>query len=239
MNLYDNYITLEEFIREPNFILTDWEVKTIMKNIIQGLKYIHSSGVAHKDIKPDNILINPETLDTKIIDFGLSCDNQNGNQCVFGGATAYMDPMYFTQSGMTFEDMQKGDLWALGLTLYEILTYSLFPNEINSVIANSKTRDKRIQGMIELYEKKLYYPNTSLELDGYIYNKPFTTLVKNMLEVDPNRRPNIGQVENFLDSLNVPESYSDKKLYSDEEMIYTDNNEPMYIDYTYYDDKIY
>lgn len=46
-----------------------------MKNILEGLNYIHERGIIHRDIKPENILLQrnePTCYDVKIVDFGLS-----------------------------------------------------------------------------------------------------------------------------------------------------------------------
>ena len=50
-----------------------------MYQLIRGLKYIHSAGVIHRDIKPQNLLIN-KGCDLKICDFGLATvKNKNIN----------------------------------------------------------------------------------------------------------------------------------------------------------------
>lgn len=42
-----------------------------MRQLIEGLTYLHTAGVMHRDLKPSNILID-EKLNVKICDFGLS-----------------------------------------------------------------------------------------------------------------------------------------------------------------------
>lgn len=55
----------------PKVKISDEHVATILYNLLCGLKFMHSAGVIHRDIKPDNILITGE-CGVKICDFGLS-----------------------------------------------------------------------------------------------------------------------------------------------------------------------
>ena len=54
-----------------SFYLTERHIKTIMFNLLCGLKYIHSAGIMHRDIKPANLLIMHDCT-VKICDFGLA-----------------------------------------------------------------------------------------------------------------------------------------------------------------------
>ena len=42
------------------------------KQLLQTIHYLHKNGVAHRDLKPDNIMIDNETHDLKLIDFGFT-----------------------------------------------------------------------------------------------------------------------------------------------------------------------
>jgi serine/threonine protein kinase len=69
--------------------------KHLFKQIVEGLKYCHSKGILHRDIKLDNILLTSEG-DIKICDFGVSKLTKHGEtmkeQC---GTPAYIAPEVF------------------------------------------------------------------------------------------------------------------------------------------------
>ena len=52
-----------------------------MKGIMEALKYIHSEGVAHRDVKPENILLKDanDLTSLKLIDFGISTKYDDTN----------------------------------------------------------------------------------------------------------------------------------------------------------------
>lgn len=92
--------------------------------LANALKYIHSRGVCHRDLKIDNIIVAERTNKPRIIDFGFSI------QCVQGtllkipcGTTAYMAPeIVRKQAYCGF----SADIWALGVICYVLLT-GIFP----------------------------------------------------------------------------------------------------------------
>ena len=89
----------------------------IARDVAQGLKYIHSKNIIHRDIKLENIIIEKDTNIPKIIDFGLSCftENPENPECKSGGGTVkYLSPE-FLHTNLRFP---ASDMWALGVTLY-------------------------------------------------------------------------------------------------------------------------
>lgn len=66
----------------------------IMYCIISGLQFIHNLKISHRDLKLENILIDPKTYTTKLIDFGFAVkgDSENQTQTAFCGTAGYMSP---------------------------------------------------------------------------------------------------------------------------------------------------
>jgi len=65
---------LFDYIAKRKFQLPEERVKHLILQIIQGVRYLHSFGIVHRDLKLENIMMS-STLDTaipKIVDFGLS-----------------------------------------------------------------------------------------------------------------------------------------------------------------------
>ena len=61
---------LIDLMKKPANLSNSFLRRSLMKQTLEGLAYIHDSGVIHGDIKPDNILLDGDIL--KIADFGLS-----------------------------------------------------------------------------------------------------------------------------------------------------------------------
>lgn len=70
-------------------------IVNLLRQILEGIKHIHDAGVIHRDLKPQNILINLTTMKPYIIDFGLSLlldetvTNKSYKRC---GTMGYMAP---------------------------------------------------------------------------------------------------------------------------------------------------
>ena len=92
------------------------------KQLIIGLHYLHSNGVCHRDLKPQNILIGSDHI-LKIVDFGFATPIQGKEGHGFGmtkvGTYSYMAPELV--SGMPYQSSVV-DLFAAGVILFNIMT---------------------------------------------------------------------------------------------------------------------
>lgn len=65
------FMDLRKYLNERK-VITFEEARLICKNILHAFFYFNSLGFLHRDLKPDNFLIDPQNLEVKIIDFGHS-----------------------------------------------------------------------------------------------------------------------------------------------------------------------
>lgn len=64
-------ITLYKLLKRLDGKLPEEMARIIMWKLVKAVNHCRKSGVLHEDIKTDNILVNPETLELKLVDFGL------------------------------------------------------------------------------------------------------------------------------------------------------------------------
>ncbi len=94
----------------------------IAMEVCRALRYAHSEGVVHRDVKPENIMITQEGT-AKLMDFGLAraLDKPRlTNAGMMIGTPAYMAP----ENALGRESDARSDLYSLGCVLYEMLTGS-------------------------------------------------------------------------------------------------------------------
>jgi glycogen synthase kinase 3 beta len=172
-------------------------IKLYSYQIIRGLAYMHALGICHRDIKPDNILTDPETHELKICDFGSAKKLVKGQPNVsYISSRAYRAPELIF--GAT-EYTTAIDLWSGGCVIAEmVLQTAIFSGEssleqIVEIIKVLGTPNKsQIQAMNPEY-KEYRFPIIKPEswdkvFKGKNMGKDFYDLIDKMLLFSPEKR---------------------------------------------------
>ena len=99
----------------------DTDIKTLMKNLLNALAHMHEKGVMHRDIKPDNILLESakNDYDIRIADFGLATII-NDSEILYKrcGTPGFIAPevISYKESGKMYNE--KCDIFSAGLIFY-------------------------------------------------------------------------------------------------------------------------
>ncbi|WP_293142319.1 AAA family ATPase [Okeania sp. SIO3I5] len=123
-----NYLEIATDKNDRYKYLSLTEFLEIAIRLTETLHYLYQNRVIHKDIKPANILINPDTKQIKLIDFSIASllpretqEIQNPN--ILEGTLAYISP---EQTGRMNRGIDyRSDFYSLGVTFYELLTGKL------------------------------------------------------------------------------------------------------------------
>ncbi|BCL37447.1 ATP-binding sensor histidine kinase [Nostoc sp. MS1] len=119
-------ISLQEYTKTNQ--LSSLEFLKIALQLTDSLDYLYQSCVIHKDIKPGNILIHPETKKVQLIDFSIASLLPKQTQTIVSpnvleGTLTYLSP---EQTGRMNRGIDyRSDFYSLGVTFFELLTGQL------------------------------------------------------------------------------------------------------------------
>lgn len=118
--------TLGKYINShENSIMHEEEAAYIMEQLLSAVNHCHSNNIAHRDLKPDNIMVD-KLSNVTIIDYGLSkLVSKTGSLKSQAGCPYFMAPEILNENYNL-----KCDIWSLGVILYIMLSgYLPFPGE--------------------------------------------------------------------------------------------------------------
>ncbi|XP_039184701.1 testis-specific serine/threonine-protein kinase 3 isoform X2 [Crotalus tigris] len=151
--------------------LPESRAKALFRQLVEAIRYCHSCGVAHRDLKCENALL--QGLNLKLTDFGfakLLPKNRKELSQTFCGSTAYAAPEVL--QGVP-HDSRKGDVWSMGVVLYVMLC------------ANLPFDDTDIP-------KMLCHQQKGVSIPGHLgISEECQDLLKSLLEPDMILRPSI------------------------------------------------
>ncbi|MBI3935336.1 MAG: CHASE2 domain-containing protein [Betaproteobacteria bacterium] len=103
---------------KPDNLLPLDKVLSIIARVAEALDYAHRNNVVHRDVKPANVMYEPESDSVKVTDFGIAriTDSSKTKTGMVLGTPSYMSPEQL--AGKKIEG--RSDLFSLGVTLYQL-----------------------------------------------------------------------------------------------------------------------
>jgi len=175
---------LAELVISEKFPRDEKLVRTYFHQIINGLEYLHSNGVAHFDLKLENLLLG-EDYQLKITDF--DCSYMKDDMFLMGkGTNNFRAPEVIKGK---CRNPKAADIYSLGMILFVMMTGSL------CYLEDSKVKGHDLYAMVLDQNEKFWQTHADCTDADVIENEDFKKLFWSMVRSDPTKRATLEEIK--------------------------------------------
>ncbi|PKI84754.1 putative serine/threonine-protein kinase iks1 [Malassezia vespertilionis] len=197
--------------RSSIHFLREEDIVKLLRDIAQGLGFLHDRGILHLDIKPENVLLHWDDdalLPTAMLsDFGSSLpfhENYTRERTGYTGTLEYMAPEVVgpdVHTGQLQELNSKADVWSLGIIFFLLIFLDIPYSHVDD-IARLRHEILAFRGLEQLLKRRGW-------VSRYAAIHPsLTHLLARMLDVDAHKRPSCSEVLHILDTYAAASTYA-------------------------------
>lgn len=176
-----------------NSPLTEKVARTLFKQMISVIEYLHEQNLTHLDIKLENFLVTDDGI--KLIDFEDCQDlKKRQNVSLPAGTSGYRPPEFVTGG---YQDLKSADLYSLGVVLFTMVSGTPPYTELED---SSKTKTHKFDQYYETLRKntkKFWEVHEHYRTDEHkeCFTQDFKTLVEGMLAENPRERLTLDKIK--------------------------------------------